>query len=266
MQGWRKTSVEAYKYTLLFPNPMKVLNYIMDRLEREKMHMTLIDPDKQSALDAGNLAKIAGELGTDAIMVGGSTGVTQKKMDETIIAIKENVNVPVIIFPTSAAALSKYADAIYFMSLLNSKSPVFLVRQQMLAAPYIKKSGIEPISMGYIVVEPGMKVGEVGMAEPVPRDKVDIAVGYALAAELFGMKLVYLEAGSGAPQPVPPEMITAVKKELDIPLIVGGGIRGPESARNAVEAGADIVVTGTIVEEADDLEDTLGRIIEAVKS
>ncbi len=245
---------------------MKVLEYMLKKLEKERLHMTLIDPDKQSAEDAGKLAEKAYKLGTDAIMVGGSTGVTQKKMDETILSIKKSVDIPVIIFPTSAAALSVHADAIYFMSLLNSRSPVFLIRQQMMAAPYIKKSGIEPISMGYIVVEPGMKVGEVGMADPIPRDKPEMAVGYALAAELFGMNLVYLEAGSGAPEPVPESMISAVKSEIDIPLIVGGGIRKKDQAQRAVKAGADMVVTGTIVEEAEDLESTLGEIIEAVKS
>ncbi len=245
---------------------MKVLEYILKKLEKERLHMTLIDPDKQPAEDAGKLAENACKLGTDAIMVGGSTGVTQKKMDDTIISMKNKVKIPVIIFPTSASAISAYADAIYFMSLLNSKSPVFLVRQQMIAAPYIKKVGIEPIPMGYIVIEPGMKVGEIGMAEPVPRDKIDMAVGYALAAEFFGMKLIYLEAGSGAPEPVPDTMVSAVKSEISIPLIVGGGIRNAGAAENAIRSGADIVVTGTIVEESEDLENSLGKIIEAVKS
>ncbi len=245
---------------------MKVLEHILRKLDEEKLHMTLVDPDKQDAEKAGELAGKAEELGTDAIMVGGSTGITQKKMDDTILAMKERVKIPVIIFPTSASAISAYADAIYFMSLLNSKSPVFLVRQQMIAAPYIKKMGIEPIPMGYIVIEPGMKVGEIGMAEPVPRDKIDMAVGYSLAAEFFGMKLVYLEAGSGAPEPVSGTMISAVKSEISIPLIVGGGIRNADAAENAIRAGADIVVTGTIVEESEDLEKSLGKIIEAVKS
>ncbi len=245
---------------------MKVMEYILGKLEKERLHMTLIDPDKQSASEAGKLADIAAELGTDAIMVGGSTGVTQKKMDDTIREIKKNTAVPVIIFPTSAAAISSYADAIYFMSLLNSKSPIFLVRQQMVGAPVIRKLGIEPISMGYIVVEPGMKVGEVGMAEPVPVNRTDIAVGYALAAEFFGMSLVYLEAGSGAPQPVPTDMVSAVKSEINIPLIVGGGIRSAETAKRIADAKADIIVTGTIIEESSDREKTLGRIIEAVKT
>ncbi len=244
---------------------MRIIDTIKEKLEYEKLHMTLIDPDKQSAEEASRIARTAAEYGSDAIMVGGSTGVTQKKMDSTIVEIKKKTDVPVIIFPTSAGALSRYADAIYFMSLMNSKSPVFLVRQQMVGAPLIKKAGIEPISMGYIVVAPGMKVGEIGMAEPIPREKPDMAAAYALAAEFFGMSMVYLEAGSGAPEPVPASMVKAVKTEISIPLIVGGGIREPESAKRAVEAGADIIVTGTVVESMENYK-RLEDIIKAVKS
>ena len=244
---------------------MRIIDSIKEKLEYEKLHMTLIDPDKQSAEEASRIARTAAEYGSDAIMVGGSTGVTQKKMDSTIVEIKKKTDVPVIIFPTSAGALSRYADAIYFMSLMNSKSPVFLVRQQMVGAPLIKKAGIEPISMGYIVVAPGMKVGEIGMAEPIPREKPDMAAAYALAAEFFGMSMVYLEAGSGAPEPVPASMVKAVKSEISIPLIVGGGIREPESAKRAVEAGADIIVTGTVVESMENYK-RLEDIIKAVKS
>ncbi len=244
---------------------MRIIDIIKEKLKYENLHMTLIDPDKQSAEEASLIAETAAEYGSDAIMVGGSTGVTQKKMDSTILEIKKRTDIPVIIFPTSAGALSQYADAIYFMSLMNSRSPVFLVRQQMVGAPLIKKAGIEPISMGYIVIAPGMKVGEIGMAEPVPREKTDIAAAYALAAEFFGMSMVYLEAGSGAPEPVPERMINAVKNEISIPLIVGGGIKGPDSAKRAVEAGADIIVTGTVVETMKSYK-RLKDIIKAVKS
>ena len=244
---------------------MKVIERIERALVSEKLHMTLLDPDKQSPEEAAALAEKAVEYGSDAIMIGGSTGVTKDNMDATINAIKSRVDVPVIIFPTSAAALSEFADAIYFMSLMNSKSPVFLVRQQMIAAPIIKKMGVEPIPMGYIIVEPGMKVGEVGMADAIPRDKPEMAAAYAMAAEMFGLRLVYLEAGSGAPEPVPPEMVGAVRQSIEIPLIVGGGIRRSEDARKAVEAGADIVVTGTVAEDPEKL-DVLKDIIKAVKS
>jgi len=246
---------------------MSVLKLIEKRKEQgKKMHMTLLDPDKQTPAVAGSNARRAGELGTDAIMVGGSTGVTQDNLDRTVLAIKKETDLPVIYFPGSAKAISPYCDAIYFMSLLNSRDPKMLVREQVKGAMVLKKmERVEKIGMGYIIVEPGMKVGEVGKAEPVPRDRPDIAAGYALAAQYFGMKVVYLEAGSGAPEAVPPEIIKTVRKEIDIPLIVGGGIRDAEKAAEAAEAGADVVVTGTIVEEAENL-DILRNIIDAVKS
>ncbi len=243
---------------------MKVMEYIERKLQEKKMHMTLIDPAEQSPKESANIAYEAYLAGTDAIMIGGSTGLTRELVDDTILAIKNKTNLPVIIFPSSAEVISRYADAIYFMSLLNSNSVEYLVRQQVKGAPYIKMLGLEPISMGYLIVEPGMTVGRVGKAELIRRDDLKTAVAYALAAQYFGMKLVYLEAGSGAPEPVPVEMINAVKKEIDIPLIVGGGIRTAEQARSITEAGADIIVTGTIVEEVKDVKEALGKIIKAI--
>ncbi len=227
--------------------------------------MTLLDPDKQSADDAGRLAAGAATSGSDAIMIGGSTGVTQDQVDATVLAIKSAVSIPTILFPASAANLSRHADALYFMSLLNSRDPRLIVGEQRRAAPLVKKWGLETIPMAYLVVEPGMRAGEVGRAEPIPRSQPQAAVEYALAAQMLGMRLVYLEAGSGAPEPVPGPMIRAVRQVLDIPLIVGGGIRTPEAAASVARAGADIVVTGTVVEREQDGE-ALRRIIEAVKA
>ena len=170
-----------------------------------------------------------------------------------------------ILFPTSADSIAPGADAIYFMSVMNSRDPEMIVREQARGALVLKRSGIEPIGMGYIIVEPGMKVGEVGKVAPVPQNGINIAIGYALAAEFFGMKLVYLEAGSGAPTPVPVDMIRAVKAELSIPLIVGGGIRDPDIAAEISRAGADIIVTGTVVESAVDIGSTLRDIIDAIR-
>jgi phosphoglycerol geranylgeranyltransferase len=228
---------------------MTVLETMTQKLQTKKLHMTLLDPDKQDAATAADLAKSAVDMGSDAIMLGGSTGVTQDLLDETVVRIKAEVDVPVILFPTTASAVSLKADAIYFMSLLNSKNPRFITGEQMKASAAIKKSGLEPISMGYIIIEPGMEAGTVGEANLVPKDDVKIAVGYAVAGELLGMDLIYLEAGSGAHEPVPADMITAVKQALDIPLLVGGGIRDANKASSAVRAGADIIVTGTVVEE-----------------
>ncbi|NPA75015.1 MAG: geranylgeranylglyceryl/heptaprenylglyceryl phosphate synthase [Euryarchaeota archaeon] len=244
---------------------MKVIEYIESKVRDEKLHMTLIDPDDQSPKESAKIAMEARNAGTDAIMIGGSTGITREIMDETIKEIKNAVELPVIIFPNSASVLSPYADALYFMSLLNSRSVDMLIGQQIKGAVYVKKLGIEPIPMGYIIVEPGMTVGRVGQAKLIPRAHPEEAVAYALAAQYFGMRLVYLEAGSGAPEPVPPEMVSMVKNEIDIPLIVGGGIRTPEKARAIARAGADIIVTGTIVEMVENIEEELGKIISAIK-
>ncbi len=244
---------------------MKVMDYIINEIRTRKMHMTLIDPAKQSAEEAAKIAKEAYEAGTGAIMIGGSTDLNREKVDETVLKIKEAVPIPIILFPSGAHVISKYADAIYFMSLLNSNSPEYLIRQQTIGAPIIKKLGIEPISMGYIIIEPGMTVGRVGKAELIRRDEPEMAAAYALAAQYFGMQLVYLEAGSGAPEPVPPKMVKVVKDWIDIPLIVGGGIRKAEDARNIVKAGADIIVTGTLVEEVKDIKAAVSEIVKAIK-
>lgn len=243
---------------------MTVFEKLMDRRRTSRLHMTLLDPDKQSATEAARLAGTAERAGSDAIMIGGSTGVTQEKVDRTVLAIKAAVRVPTILFPASAGNLSRHADALYFMSLLNSRDPQLIVGEQRRAAPLVKRWNLETIPMAYLIVEPGMRAGEVGHAEPIPRAKPEIAVEYALAAQLFGMKLVYLEAGSGAPAPPPAGMISAVKEAISIPLVVGGGIRDADGARSVARAGADIVVTGTVVEETQGAEE-LERIIRAVK-
>ncbi len=244
---------------------MKVIEYIRSKLRLEKLHMTLIDPEKLSPEECADIAYLANRAGTDAVMVGGSTGVEASKLDKSVLAMRDNIPIPVIHFPSHAEALSPNFDAIYFMSMLNSKEIKFIVGEQMKASPIIKNMGVETIPMGYVIVEPGMKVGEMGGAEPVKRNDVKTAIGYALAAEFLGMKFLYLEAGSGAPEPVPPEMVKAVKDELSIPLIVGGGIRDGKTASRISEAGADIVVTGTVVELSKDVEGALRDIVRGVK-
>jgi phosphoglycerol geranylgeranyltransferase len=244
---------------------MKVWDYLSRRLEKGvKLHMTLFDPEKISPPRAGELAEIADRAGTCAIMVGGSTG-SSEKVDETVKGIKRKVNLPVILFPSSASSLSRYVDAVYFMSLLNSKSMRYVVGEQLKGISYIKRYGIEPIPMGYIVVEPGEKVGEVGRVKLIPRNKAGKAVNYGLLAQYMGMKLVYLEAGSGASKPIPVGMIRKVKKSINIPLVIGGGIRSPRIAQEVVKAGADIIVTGTLIERESEIEVILREIIEAIK-
>jgi phosphoglycerol geranylgeranyltransferase len=244
---------------------MTVKETLSEKMRKGTLHMTLLDPAKQDPRAAAEICGIACELGTDAIMVGGSTGVTQENLDRTVQAIKSKVDVPVIYFPSGAHAISPYADAMYFMSMLNSRNTRMVMREQAAGAPIVKKLKLETISMGYIIVAPGMKVGEVGEADVIPRDNPKLAVAYALAAQYLGMDYVYLEAGSGAPQAVPEEMIAAVRSAIDIPLLVGGGIRDGETAARVKRAGASVVVTGTVVENGEFAE-RLKNIIQAVKA
>ncbi|MEA3190121.1 MAG: phosphoglycerol geranylgeranyltransferase [Thermoplasmata archaeon] len=230
----------------------------MRHLRHGPLHITLIDPDKQGPEEAGAMAKSAADAGSHAIMVGGSTPERRRVLDEAVKLIKKESGLPVILFPGAATQVSAHADAIWFMSLLNSRSREFLVGEQVRGAPIIEKLGIEPIPMGYIVVEPGGTVGRVGQADLLRRDDLDGAIAYALAAQSFGMRFVYLEAGSGADTPVPPEMVRAVKRAVRVPVIVGGGLRTAQAAHDAIEAGADIIVTGTLVEGVTDVRKTLG--------
>ena len=229
------------------------------------MHMTLIDPEKQSPEGSAEIARKAGKLGTDAVMVGGSTGVTQENLDGAVDQIKKAVRLPVIYFPSGANAIARHCDAVYFMSMLNSRNIKNITGEHSRGAPVIRKLGLETLSMGYVIVAPGMKVGEVGEADLIQRDDIPRAVGYALTAEMFGMDLFYLEAGSGAPDPVPTEMVKAVRESVEMPIVVGGGITEADHASALVKAGADIVVTGTLVENGA-FESKLKKIVTAVHS
>ncbi|WP_324736154.1 geranylgeranylglyceryl/heptaprenylglyceryl phosphate synthase [Thermococcus sp. SY098] len=243
----------------------KVESYIHEKLEKEKLHFVLLDPDDVSPEEASKIAQMCEEVGADAVMVGGSTGAEGEVLDEVVKAIKESSSLPVILFPGSHGGITKYADAIFFMSLLNSRNPFFITGAQALGAFTVKRYGIEPIPMAYLIIEPGETVGWVGDAKPIPRHKPKIAAAYALAGQYLGMRLVYLEAGSGAPKHVPNEMIRVVKSVIDVPLIVGGGIRTYEDAREVAQSGADIIVTGTAIEKADSLEEARKRLESLIK-
>jgi phosphoglycerol geranylgeranyltransferase len=246
---------------------MRVEKYLLRIIEREgAAHLSLIDPAKQVPEVAGRMASSAAEGGSDGIMVGGSTGVSGKLLDETVLAIKESVDLPVILFPSSELSISGHADAIFFMSMLNSSDPYYITGAQRLGAPRVRELGLEAIPMAYLVVEPGGAAGRVGKANLIPRDKPELAASYALAAQYLGMRFVYLEAGSGAEEPVPVEMVRTVRRAVDATLLVGGGIRTPKVAAERVEAGADIVVTGTVVERSGDKAGRIRRIVEAIKS
>jgi len=219
---------------------------------------------KITPAQAAMVAENSKASGTSAIMIGGSTFNSQEHLDALIQAIKSTVDLPTILFPNNVSGISRHADAIWFMSLLNSVDPYFLVGAQILGAPLIKKFKIEPISMGYIIVGQGGTAGIVGKAIAIPYDKPELAAAHALAGQYFGMRFIYLEGGSGVANPVPPEMIKTVKKYLDVPLIVGGGIRTKEQAAAAAQAGADIIVTGNLIEAADNKK-RIADVVEGIK-
>ena len=245
-------------------------NYILPKLKKDGvLHVSLIDPDpiRQSVEDGGEMGKIAAEAGTDLIFVGGSTCFDRNFIDKTIIEIKKHTDLPIILFPGSISGISVHADSALFLSLLNSTNHYYISGQQALASFTLKTFDIEPIGTAYLIVEPGSGAGWLGDVKLLPKEKPELSLGYALAAEYFGFKMIYLEAGSGSDTSVPEKIIGLIKKNLKIPIIVGGGIRTTEDAVAKVIAGADLLVQGTVLEETllKDRGKTLSETIKAVK-
>ncbi len=220
------------------------------RQERGAGYLILIDPDKMNGEQLPSFVREATEAGADGFLVGGSLMHTTE-FDEQIKTIKRNTTVPVVIFPGSLMQVSPNADAILFLMLISGRNPEHLIGNQVIAAPVIKKMGLEAISTGYMIIESGVTTSVEFMSntKPIPRDKPDIALAHAFAAEIIGLKFLYLDAGSGADMSVPEEMVHLLAKRCTLPLIIGGGIRTPEEARKKAEAGSSFVVTGTINEE-----------------
>ncbi len=249
----------------------RVWKYLKTKIETETaLHMSLIDPDLtfQTIKSIQRIVKYAHDAGTDAFMVGGSTIADQISIDKVVLAIKEKTDRPVIIFPGNVNAFSNNADATFFMSLLNSNNLYWIIRSHVLGAPILKLWNLEPISLAYIIIEPGATAGFIGEAHLIPRNKPKIAAAYALAAQYIGFKMVYLEAGSGANETVPVEMVKMVANFVDIPVFVGGGINTKEQAVAFVKAGAKLIVQGTYLEKIvpKDKGAELAEIIKAIKT
>lgn len=243
----------------------RVEKYILEEIKSEgSIHVTLIDPEKVTPPQASRVASKAKASGTSAIMIGGSTFASGAHLDDVVRAVKHTVKIPVILFPNNVTGISRFADAIWFMSLLNSVDPYFLIGAQVLGAPLVKKYHLEPLPLGYIIVGEGGTAGVVGRAVPVPYNKPELAVAHALAGQYLGMRFIYLEGGSGVKRPVPPEMIRAVKHYIDVPLVVGGGIKTREQALAAASAGADMIVTGNVVENTE-VSQKVSEIVEGIK-
>ncbi len=220
------------------------------RKERGAGYFVLLDPDKNDHEMLPSFVREATEAGVDGFLVGGSL-MLSNDFEDHLKAIRQNTSVPVIIFPGSIMQVSSVADAILFLVLISGRNPEYLIGNQVLAAPIVRKSGLEALSTGYMLIESGNTTSAQFMSntKPIPRDKPDIALAHALAAEMIGMKLLYLDAGSGAHESVPELMLSTIAQRCSLPIIVGGGIRTPEEAHRKVEAGATFVVTGTVTEE-----------------
>lgn len=230
---------------------MVVLTYLKRVcLEKGAGYLALLDPDKLSGSNLIKMAVRCQENGADALLIGSSLMFTAD-FDAAVREVKQAVEVPVILFPGASHHLSRYADALLYLSLLSGRNPQYLIGEQVRSAPIIQAFGLEPIATGYLLIESGSVTSAEFTSDtrPIPRDKPSIAVAHALAAEYMGMRLVYLEAGSGARYSVPDELVRMVCHAVTIPVIAGGGIREPQAAAEKVKAGASFVVTGNILEE-----------------
>jgi len=229
---------------------MTIYQDILHYTEQGKKQLAvLVDPDKLLNKDVENIAIHAGKSGVDYFFVGGSL-LVNNELDQCIKTLKANSEIPVILFPGNNMQLSWKADAILFLSLISGRNAQMLIGRHVIAAPYLKMSPLEVISCGYMLVESGNTTAVQYMSNtmPIPSDKLDIAICTAMAGEMLGLKMIYLEAGSGAQQSVPLKMIEQVKQSIQVPLIVGGGIRTPEKANETMVAGTDILVIGTAFE------------------
>ncbi len=245
----------------------KTYQYLLESLSaRGALLAALIDPlDHPSPAAAVKAGVSAANAGADYVLIGGSTGVGGELLDGVAKDIKSQISVPLVLFPGNVTTVTKYADAVYFMSLLNSRNPYWISGAQTLAAPVVRAMGLEAIPTAYIVVQPGGTVGWVGDVNLVPRSKPSLAAAMALAGQYMGAKLVLTDSGSNpADGPLPPEMAKAVSSALRVPYVIGGGVRTPAQASALVKAGADILQVGTALEKDGDVKKTVSSLAKAI--
>jgi phosphoglycerol geranylgeranyltransferase len=231
-------------------HPTVIAQFTSARLNNQKQFALLIDPDKlddnalQSTIDLAVKAKV------DYLFVGGSL-LTKDALDNCLTTIKSNCSLPTILFPGSLMQINDKADALFFLSLISGRNPEMLIGQHVLAAPYLKASSLQILPTGYILVDGGTQttVSYISNTTPIPANKPDIAACTAMAGEMLGLKLIYMDAGSGAKNSIDEKLISAVRKNTSIPLIVGGGILSPDIAIAKCRAGADIIVVGNAAEK-----------------
>jgi len=244
----------------------KVETCIHETIERDgAVFFGLIDPTADNG-DPVKYAKAFTEAKADILLIGGSMGVEGEMLDNAIKRIKEVSNLPTLLFPGNIGGASKYADALYFMSLLNSRNPYWITGAQALAAPLLSKTNLESIPTSLLIVEPGETVGWVGEARPIPYHKPDIAVAYALAGKMLGQRVTILERGSGAPGPASPEMFRAVKNAVKHPVICAGSSKTLDDIKTTLKAGADGIHIASLVQNSDNPEKMAKRLVEVVKN
>jgi phosphoglycerol geranylgeranyltransferase len=231
----------------------------------KKSFAVLIDPDKVNASILDLLIELSLAAHVDYFLVGGSL-VISNRLDEVVQHIKANCSIPVILFPGSPNQVSKYADALLYLSLISGRNAELLIGQHVVSAPFVKQSGLEIMPTGYIVIDGGAPttVSYISNAAPVPADKNEIAMCTAMAGEMLGMKLIYMDAGSGAKKPITESMIESVAKNIEVPLIIGGGIIEPEKAYRNCKAGADLIVVGNAIEKDSSLIKEMAAAIHSI--
>ncbi|MDF2193653.1 geranylgeranylglyceryl/heptaprenylglyceryl phosphate synthase [Paraflavitalea sp. CAU 1676] len=223
---------------------------LQQKAKGHKSFAVLIDPDKVNAAKIDELTTLAVEAGVDYLFVGGSL-VISNQLDEVVQQIKRNCDIPVILFPGSPSQVTRYADALLYLSVISGRNPELLIGQHVISAPFVKQSGLEIISTGYMVIDGGAPttVSYISNTAPIPADKNEIAMCTAMAGEMLGMKLIYMDAGSGARRPITESMIEKVSQVIEAPLVIGGGITNPEKAYLNCKAGADVIVIGNAIEK-----------------
>ena len=245
---------------------MTVYQKLLDIRESEGAgFLVLIDPDSAPPDELAERAVQCQRAGTDFLLVGGSL-MLRDGFSEAVSAVKKACSLPIVIFPGNPGQLSADADALLFLSLISGRNPQHLIGDQVIAAPAVKKLGLEVIPTGYMLISSSTPTAAEFMSDtqPLPRDKPGLAAAHALAGQYLGLKLIYLEAGSGARESVPEDLIAEVRGWVDLPLIVGGGIRSPEEAAAKVRAGADFIVVGTEF-EGNPAEERIREFCQAVR-
>lgn len=238
---------------------------VQQKQKGQKSFAVLIDPDKVTASILDDLIDRVTNAQVDYLLVGGSL-VISNRLDEVVTQLKSNCDIPVILFPGSPSQITRHADALLYLSLISGRNPELLIGQHVISAAAVKQSGLEIISTGYMVIDGGAPttVSYISNAAPIPSDKNEIAQCTAMAGEMLGMKLIYMDAGSGAKKAITESMIEKVSQVIEVPLVIGGGIKDPEKAYLNCKAGADVIVIGNAIEKEPSLIKEMSDAIHAV--